>query len=264
MAKALREAAIHRIGERLRQLRLARGWSQVELAQRLELSQSRLSDVERGQRSLTAEEFLDVLRLFNVPATDFASQARASESQMQNALERLGARHLRENPDVLPSEAFKETGDLVREVLIAAESPRQISGLAAVLVARADQVNFEQLHAQLRGIGLQGRLGWLLDNTVQAAIHELEGSLPRRWRLPYQRAIVLLQNALARVRGTTSARRVRWRSTAVDILDRDVRSEKTASALLAGGSPISRSWNIVTAIQLEDFVEALRASRVGD
>lgn len=264
MVKTSRAVAVQRIGARLRELRLARGWSQVALAQRLDVAQSRLSDVERGKRSLTAEEFLDVLRLFNVPATDFATEARAGESQMQNALERLGARHLRENPDVLPSEAFKETGDLVREVLIAAVSPRQISGLAAVLVARADQVNFEQLHARLRGIGLQGRLGWLLDNTVQAAIHELEGPLPRRWRLSYQRAIVLLQSALARVRGATSGRRVRWRSTTRDILDRDVRSEKTASALLAGGSPISRSWNIVTAIQLEDFIESLRASRVGD
>jgi hypothetical protein len=82
--------------------------------------------------------------------------------------------------------------------------------------------------------------------------------------LPYQRAIVLLQNALAKVRGTRSPRRLHWRAATLDILDRDVRSAKTVSALLAGRSPISRGWNLVTAIQLEDFVEALRASRVGD
>src|SRR3954470_5298358 len=102
------------IGNRLRELRLARGLSQVELARELGLSQSRVSAIEHGRLSLSAEEFLDVLKLFNVPATDFVNASRASESQLQNALERLGATHLRENPDVLPSDAVKDVSDVIR------------------------------------------------------------------------------------------------------------------------------------------------------
>jgi transcriptional regulator with XRE-family HTH domain len=234
------------------------------LAKHLDVSQSRLSDVERGQRSLSAEELLDVLRLFNVPATDFSGDARASESQMQNALERLGARHLRESSNVLPSEALKESGDVIREVLVAAESPRLIVALAAVLVAQVEQINFDRLHGQLQELGLQARLGWLLENTIEAATDLIIGWTPRRRLSLYQRAIALLQNALANVKGSSSVRRVRRRAAKLDILDRDARSAKTVNALIANGSPISRSWNIVTAIQVADFVEALGASRVGD
>ena len=42
-----------RFGQRLRSLRLRRGWTQVELAERLGLDRSYLADVERGHRNVS-------------------------------------------------------------------------------------------------------------------------------------------------------------------------------------------------------------------
>lgn len=250
-------AAKRQIGDHLRRLRVDRGWSQVTLAQRLRLSQSRLSGIEHGRQSLTAEQFLDALKLFNVPATDFVSQPRSSGSQLQNALERLGATHLRERPDLLPSDVVKEAGDVIREVLIAAESPRHLTALGPVIVRHADEINFDRLRTQLHELGLRRRLGWLVENTLAATLHELETPLPLQWRSLYRRAIVVLEDAVPFL-----GKSPRRSSTALpDILDRTVRSSKTAEQLARDGSAISRQWNVVTAIQIADFVAALRASR---
>ena len=54
------------IARKVHDLRRGRRWTQAELARRLDLSQSRLSEVERGDGSFTAEQFLTILRLFNV------------------------------------------------------------------------------------------------------------------------------------------------------------------------------------------------------
>jgi transcriptional regulator with XRE-family HTH domain len=247
------------IGAHLRQLRLARGWSQVELSRRLRLSQSRLSGIERGRLSLTAEEFLEVLRMFNVPATDFVNAPRANAAQLQNALERLGATHLRESPDVLPSELVKDAGNLIREVLTAADSPRHITALAPVLVRQAERINFAMLRSQLNELGLRTRLGWLVDNTVEAARYELiHQPMHKEWSSIYRRAVLLLEEAFSHGRARPR------RATAPDVLDRAVRSSKTLRQLEQEASTISRRWNIVTAIQVGDFVDALRASRVDD
>ncbi len=42
-----------RFGQRLRSLRQRRGWTQVELAERLGLDRSYLADVERGHRNVS-------------------------------------------------------------------------------------------------------------------------------------------------------------------------------------------------------------------
>ncbi len=42
-----------RFGIRLRKLRLKRGWTQVQMAERLGLDQSYLADVERGKRNIS-------------------------------------------------------------------------------------------------------------------------------------------------------------------------------------------------------------------
>ena len=93
------------ISRKVKSLREIRRWTQAELSGRLGLSQSRLSEIERGQGSFTAEQFLTILKLFNVPVTHFASARKPSE-ELQNALARLGADHLQESQDV--HEAVKE------------------------------------------------------------------------------------------------------------------------------------------------------------
>ena len=55
------------IASKVRDLRKARRWTQAELSKRLHLSQNRLSEIERGAGSFTAEQLLVILKLFNVP-----------------------------------------------------------------------------------------------------------------------------------------------------------------------------------------------------
>jgi hypothetical protein len=70
-------------------------------------SQSRLSEIESGGGSFTAEQFLLLLRLLTVGARHFSSERRDMDAELQNALTRLGADHLQEVPDVLPSERLE-------------------------------------------------------------------------------------------------------------------------------------------------------------
>jgi transcriptional regulator with XRE-family HTH domain len=44
-----------RFGQRLRALRLRKGWTQVELADYLGLDRGYISNIERGQRNITLE-----------------------------------------------------------------------------------------------------------------------------------------------------------------------------------------------------------------
>jgi transcriptional regulator with XRE-family HTH domain len=54
------------ISTKVRDLHTGRRWTQAELAKPLGRSQARLSEVERGQGSFSAEQLLEILRLFNV------------------------------------------------------------------------------------------------------------------------------------------------------------------------------------------------------
>src|SRR5689334_20800224 len=105
------------VAARVQQLRKDRRWTQAELSRRLGLSQSRLSEIERGSGSFTAEQFLEVLRLFNVAVTDFLPAKQSPASELQNALARRGAFHLRESAETVPSERLEDITAAVREAL---------------------------------------------------------------------------------------------------------------------------------------------------
>lgn len=246
------------ISRKVRYLRESRHWTQVELSSRLGLSQSRLSEIERGLGSFTAEQFLAILRLFNVSVTHFAADKRQPESELQNSLARLGAAHLQESSEVLPSERLEAVGDVVREVLVSADCPRHITSLAPVLVRNIDRTNLKRLQGQFIEIGLERRFAWLIENTLQAVREELSQDLPRKWALSYRRAEVILNAFL------TLDQPGHWLSNAIgapDILDTDIVSAETVAEVQASASAISRRWAIATGIQLEDFVQSLRASR---
>jgi hypothetical protein len=74
---------------------LARAGEEVgglgDLAKRRCVVEERLSELERGDGSFTAEQLLAILSFFNVPATYFAPQPSKHERDLQNALARLGA-----------------------------------------------------------------------------------------------------------------------------------------------------------------------------
>jgi len=239
----------------VRRLRRTRHWTQAELAARIRLSQSRLSELERGAGSFTAEQLLVLAQLFNVQPSEFAPSRPADElAQLQNALTRYGASNLREREDVIP-DADLDVPRAIQEALVSGV-PRLVTALAPVLVRQADKVSLTKLHATLADAGFQHRLAWLIENTVAALRAELDTSLSRPWSKRYRRALVVLGAALE------EAYARRQGSPAIDLLDHDIRSTKSRGLLEDTGSQISHRWGIVSGLQPENFIRALRDSRV--
>ena len=252
------------IAAKVRELRRERHWNQAELAGKLGLSQSRLCEIERGDGSFSAEQFLLILQLFNVSVGDFVAPShRAQDAQIQNALARLGAGHLQESTDVLPSEQLEEVESVVREVLIAVESPRHVAALAPILVHHIDRLNLAKLDARFVEARLEPRLSWLIANTLEAVRHELAHVKARSWMGIYRRAEVILGSWLDFLTPADGSLRSDVESKPFDILDRDIRSKKSLEETRASSSDISRRWGIVSSLQPADFVEALRAARAG-
>lgn len=250
------------IARQVRELRKERHWTQAELARRLDLSQARLSEIENGDGSFSAEQFLLLLRLFNVGVHRFArstkgSAERAREAQVQNALARLGAHHLHESQDALPGEGLEDAGRAVRETLLTAESPRLIMALAPVLVANAEQINLNKLQFELAEAGLPRRLPWLVENVLNALDGLACASQSRGWARTCRRALVLLQNFLDALRADPHLG-----STGVpDMLDVNIRSRQSRDEIAASSSDISKTWRIVTSLQPKDFADALASAQ---
>jgi hypothetical protein len=121
------------------------------------LSQSRLSEIERGGGSFTAEQLLQVLRLFNVTIDEF-TEPRTVEDELQNALERLGAHHLREVSGGLPSARLGSVRAAVRETLLSPRDSRLVLALTPVLLANLDALSLDLLHDELAAVGFPARL----------------------------------------------------------------------------------------------------------
>jgi transcriptional regulator with XRE-family HTH domain len=241
-----------KIAAKVRELRRHRKWTQADLAERLHLSQSRLSEIERGAGSFTAEQFLVVLKLFNVAPSQFTDQPPDANLAIQNALARLGALHVQESIDVLPSDALEDVHDVVREALLDG-SPRIITALAPVLVRNAKRLNPPKLHAELASLGRAQRLAWVIDNTLDALAHLSRNT--REWAKLYRHAELRLQLFLDIANALLDHR------PPLDILDATIRSKRTLEEIQRGASKASRHWGIATSLQLEDFVQALEAAR---
>lgn len=250
------------IARKVRELRIGRHMTQAQLSELLGLSQARLSEIERGDGSFSAEQLLVMLRVFNVTVNHFAPPQRdakidsSAQAHLQNALARLGAMHLQEAADVLPTERLADVNDVIRETLLDG-APRQLTALAPVLVTHIRKISLRTLWASLVPLGLERRFGWVLENTMSAALMELERPVRRPVALGYRRAIVVLDTFLSSVRGAAHAER----DVPPDLLDETARSAETHRALVAASSAISKRWQIVTDLQPEDFAEALRAAR---
>ena len=245
---------------KVRQLRIERRWTQAQLAKLLGLSQNRLSEIERGQGSLTAEQLLVILKTFNVPVDYFVASKSSAEAQLQNALARLGGSHLYESTEVLPTDALREVNEVILQTLIGGESPRQIAALAPVIVANINKITLPKLKADLRQIGFERHLGWVLENTLEALRQEAP-SLSREWRVRYKRAETVLENFLA---PWLLKRNDSDGAPAEEILDKGIASEETLAQVRASSSRISKAWRIVTRLKAEDFVAALRQARGAD
>ena len=156
------------IGKKVRELRKQRCMSQDYLAGLLGVSQAWLSYIERGSGSLTAEQFLEVLKIFNEVPQTFDLAKRDSESEIQRALVRQGADHLFDDPRVLPSSLNLDIEATIREVLLDGRNPRQITAIAPVLATNYDKVDLKRLWARFVDYRLENRLGWALESVAEA------------------------------------------------------------------------------------------------
>lgn len=246
-----------KVATKVRELRLARSLTQNELAKHLHISQNRLSEIEHGGGSFTAEQFLELLRLFNVTASDFVEDARDRDLELQNALARLGATHLHESA-IVASAALEGVHDVVREALLNG-APRLITALAPVLANHADILNLPKLYSELHELGLERRLAWVVENTLVAldALANESGSGAKGWSKLKRRAGVPFQLFVDLVgpRGEVPG----WKSPP-DLLDPTIRSLRTLEEVKRSASKPSERWGIATSLQPDDFVQALRAS----
>jgi transcriptional regulator with XRE-family HTH domain len=251
-----------KIAKEIRALRLERRWTQAGLAERLGLSQNRLSEIERGDGSFTAEQFLRVLRLFNVDLRRFAPEKEDHDAALQNALARFGATELHESGDVLPTDEHSDVAAVVREAL-AGGVPRFLTALAPVLVRNVDRLRLNKLFVDLRDAGLENRLGWVVENTVEAARAELAAGAPPKWAQLCRRAELLLKSVLLAIPVPTTPT-TELLPEVLDLIDPSIRSEQSLKEVRAGASDISRKWKVVSGLQPQDFLRALRAARVED
>lgn len=242
----------HSIASKIKSLRTERRWTQAELASKLSLSQSRLSELERGAGSFTAEQFIEVLRLFNVTVRDFdpAGSVRDSEDDLQQALARYGANYLVEPDAIIPTEQLADLHELVVSTLVTA-SPRLVAALVPVLIVNVDRIHLQLVADRLRTLGLQNRLYWLIDNALAAiaAPHLRKPRLQHRCHVVWSSLIALAPTPDPMSR---------------DILDRTIRSTTTLEKVATASTDIARRWGVVTAMAVGDFVEAIELSHVLD
>ena len=245
------------IAQKVKTLRKSRGVSQGDLARLLQVSQSRLSEIEAGKGSFSAEQLIFMLKHFNVPLSYFETVPADPRRCHPEGVAHSGAGHLVENPELLPSERLGQLETVIRETLDAGSS-RWITALAPVLVRNIDQVNLQKLHAQFRDYGLHNRFLWLLDNVAQAIRETLEEPLPRKQVVPLRRTLA----ALEAFRAWVNPRPWETLEGPEDTLGPGILFQETRNELRANSSDLSKRWRILTPIQVEDFRNALRESHV--
>lgn len=227
--------------------------SQADLGAMLGLSQARLSQVERGQGSFSAEQLLRILSIFNIGAEHFARSPESGVSALQNALVRVGASHLVASDVPVPS-TLEDPANLVFFVLLDPESPRHVAALAPVLVKSIDRISLPMLAAKLKETGRDARLGWLLESVRNVLVQQAPAA--------YSNARREMQRALATIDLFLKSRALHPGApgAAIQLLDANIRSLDTAERVLAEASDEAKKWKLATRLTRDDFAEALKAA----
>lgn len=247
-----------KIAKEVRALRKQRALTQAELATKLGLSQSRLSEIEGGGGSFTAEQLLWLLGIFNVTPARFTGQQGDPAQSLQNALVRLGAYHLVASDAIVPATLADDVGIIIRDTLLSGD-PRLTASLAPVLVVQLEGLILGKIYLDLARVGAERRLAWVLENTRIAIAAELDGRPPRAWAQHARRADAVFESFLGSIRhNEAEAARL-----PPDILDPTIRSGRSLDEVATAASAVSRKWNIVTSLVPADFQHALRGARVG-
>ena len=230
-------------------MRLERGWTQVELARHLGLSQARLSKIEHGCSSFAAEQLIAVLGLFNVDIGEFLPPARADD-ELQNALIQHGASHLRPVPGVATTGRYSNPSDAILATLLDSRSSRLVTALAPVLVKNIDTISLPGVRLWLRKEGRAHRLGWLLEN-VRDALRVSPSDADAAWKRRAARALTVLNGELEHFGAEPGL-------SAPDLFDPTIRSSRSRDLVWEHqATDISRRWGIVSELQPDDFRKAL-------
>jgi DNA-binding XRE family transcriptional regulator len=161
-----------RVANRVRAIRRERGWTRAVLGERLGLAQARLSEIERGDGSFSAEQLLMILDLFNVPISEFLPASDADD-ELQNALIRFGAIHLRQVPGGVASGRTMTPDDAILATLVGSRSSRLVTALAPVLVHPPWEMGaLDLFDPTIRS-----------DRTREIVWSERASAISRRWRI---------------------------------------------------------------------------------
>ena len=178
----------------------------------------------------------------------------AEDAPLQNALVHLGARHLREIPEVPVPERLAQTEETIIAILITNPTARFIEALVPVIAKNYEQINFHRIAERLRSHGLENRFWWIVEETYCALEQRLEEPyLPRNLRRQYQRAFLLLGRKKADAEPIQDQR-------TEDELDRDLLSRKTIQQVKQHRDKLSKKWHIITRIKNTDLAQALKDS----
>jgi len=141
MTETVISERVRAIAATVRRLRKSRGWTQWQLAARLEISQSRLSELERCGGSFTAEQLITMLSIFETTVDEFV---------------------LRRKP--------KPPIDDPNEAIIAAIDGWTTNALLAAAPRMVHEIDRVQLQTILfETFGIEHRFLWFVEN-VRAAI----------------------------------------------------------------------------------------------
>lgn len=252
METGLNQIRAH-IGPTVRRLRKERRWTLGELGRRLDLSESRLSEVERGQGSFSAEQLLLLFQLFHVGPADFVEPDAGRDpvvGSLQNALARLGASHLVADEAFVIRREHERPIDLLLDVLIVHPTARALTALPPVLVRH--EVSLPAVQHGVVQAGVPGRLGWLLEHAL-AALDAVDGGSVG-WRRESRRWATVAGSFLSRV--VKPAGDVPW-----DLLDAELRSPIGVAAAEADATKIDRRWRVISRLTTADFVGPLEVAR---
>lgn len=80
MAKTIHDERYKRLVSQLRECRVAAGLSQVQVAERLGVTQSFVSDCENGERRIDVVEFLDLIRMYGADVCEVLKAAEVEHA----------------------------------------------------------------------------------------------------------------------------------------------------------------------------------------
>ncbi len=194
-----------------------------------------------------------LLALSNLPIEDFLPRQNP-EDEIQNALARLGALHLRELDDVVPTLRFQRVEDAVVETLAAPRSARFVLALAPVIVWNIDHLSLHQVNERLSRIGLGRRLGWLIQ-VLEAGLSLAALPKPSEWWRRKNRAELVLAAFLAQPGAVQPPEDCP--ETPRDHLDFQLRSMKSLEIEWQNSDVLAKRWGIATELGATDFARAL-------